>query len=188
MQRWKNSLFNITFALNCLLLFLLLFENRLSIPVWLQVAGRMHPLILHFPVVLVILYALTTLIFVFKKESKDNSYQNTTAVLLLLAALSSVVTALAGLFLLRVVSVPGEEINPGQQPCYPRVCRFYHPLIIKPLTPLPIRLLPFSHYGRIHIFFPISVLPYEQTQPLLPEKQQVAFFPASSVPVKWDGI
>ena len=70
MQRWKNSLFNITFALNCLLLFLLLFENRLSIPVWLQVAGRMHPLILHFPVVLVILYALITLIFAFKKNQQ----------------------------------------------------------------------------------------------------------------------
>lgn len=101
MQRWKNSLFNITFALNCLLLFLLLFENRLSIPLWLQVAGRMHPLILHFPVVLVILYAITTLLFAFKKVNKDNSYQNVTTVLLLLAALSSVVTALAGLFLSR---------------------------------------------------------------------------------------
>ena len=101
MHRWKNYLFNITFALNCLLLFLLLFENRLSIPVWLQVAGRMHPLILHFPVVLVILYAVTTLIFGFKKQTTGDSYKSTTDLLLLLAALSSVVTALAGLFLSR---------------------------------------------------------------------------------------
>lgn len=101
MHRWKNSLFNIAFALNCLLLFLLLFENKLSIPVWLQVAGRMHPLILHFPVTLVILYALAELLFAFKKNTKDDSYKNITKVLLLLAALSSVVTALAGLFLSR---------------------------------------------------------------------------------------
>ena len=101
MQRWKNSLFNITFALNCLLLFLVLFENKLSIPAWLQVAGRMHPLILHFPVVLISLYALTTLLFGFNKESKDDAYKNTTDLLLLLASLSAVVTAIAGLFLSR---------------------------------------------------------------------------------------
>jgi uncharacterized membrane protein len=101
MQRWKNSLFNTAFALNCLLLFLVLFENKLSIPAWLQVAGRMHPLILHFPVVLISLYALTTLLFGFKKESKDDSYKNTTDLLLLLAALSAVITAIAGLFLSR---------------------------------------------------------------------------------------
>ena len=112
MHRWKNSLFNIAFALNCLLLFLLLFENKLSIPVWLQVAGRMHPLILHFPVTLVILYALTVLVFAFKKDKTDDSYKNITRLLLLVAALSSVVTALAGLFLSR------EEGNePQEQQC-----------------------------------------------------------------------
>ena len=62
MQRWKNILFNVSFALNCLLLFLLLFENRLSVPAWLQVAGRMHPLILHFPLVLIVLYAVAVII------------------------------------------------------------------------------------------------------------------------------
>jgi len=110
MHRWKNSLFNVAFALNCLLLFLLLFENKLSIPVWLQVAGRMHPLMLHFPVVLVSIYALTTLIFGFKKENKDDSYKNTTDLLLLLAALSSVITALAGLFLSREEGYDAEAL------------------------------------------------------------------------------
>ena len=110
MHRWKNSLFNIAFALNCLLLFLLLFENKLSIPVWLQVAGRMHPLILHFPVTLVILYALTVLVFAFKKDKTDDSYKNITKLLLLVAALSSVVTALAGLFLSREEGYDAEAL------------------------------------------------------------------------------
>lgn len=110
MHRWKNSLFNIAFALNCLLLFLLLFENKLSIPVWLQVAGRMHPLILHFPVTLVILYALTVLVFAFKKDRADDSYKNITKLLLLVAALSSVVTALAGLFLSREEGYDAETL------------------------------------------------------------------------------
>ena len=111
MQRWKNSLFNISFALNCLLLFLLVFENRLSVPVWLQVVGRMHPLVLHFPVVLVILYALTMLIFVFKKEKADDSFKHVTDLLLLLAAFSSVFTALAGLFLSKEEGYDAEALQ-----------------------------------------------------------------------------
>jgi len=99
MQRWKNSLFNITFALNCLLLFLLLFETRISVPVWLQVVGRMHPLVLHFPIVLVILYALTMLVLLFTKNKSDDSVAQITDLLLLLAAFCSAGTALAGLFL-----------------------------------------------------------------------------------------
>ena len=99
MQRWKNSLFNITFALNCLLLFLLFFENRISIPVWLQVVGRTHPLVLHFPIVLVILYALTMLVLVFRKHKSDDTVAQITDLLLLLAAFCSAGTALAGLFL-----------------------------------------------------------------------------------------
>ena len=37
------------------LLFLFVFEGRLHIPSWLQVVGRMHPLLLHFPIVLLII-------------------------------------------------------------------------------------------------------------------------------------
>jgi len=56
MQRWKNIFYNVILSLNCLLLFLLIFEGRLSVPSWLQVFGRMHPLIVHFPIVLVLVY------------------------------------------------------------------------------------------------------------------------------------
>jgi uncharacterized membrane protein len=99
MQRRKNILFNASLFLNCLLLFLLLFENRLSIPLWLQVAGRMHPMVLHFPLVLVVLYAVAVLLFPSKKTVAVDTYQVIAGLLLLLAAFSSAVTALAGLFL-----------------------------------------------------------------------------------------
>ncbi|CAN5528130.1 chitobiase/beta-hexosaminidase C-terminal domain-containing protein [soil metagenome] len=102
MSRWKNALFNIAFTLNCLLVFMLLFEDKLSVPAWLQVVGRMHPLILHFPVVLVILYAFNALFFSFKKGMAYSQEQHDIADLLLLfAALTAVFTALAGLFLSR---------------------------------------------------------------------------------------
>lgn len=46
---------NALIAGNIFILFLLVFYQQLHIPAWLQVAGRMHPLLLHFPIVLIIL-------------------------------------------------------------------------------------------------------------------------------------
>ena len=88
MIRWKNLLFNITLAVNCLLCFLWLFENRLIIPPWLQVAGRMHPLILHFPIALMVVFILQRFIL----RYADNT-------LLLLTAFTASITAAMGLFL-----------------------------------------------------------------------------------------
>ncbi|HVS96762.1 MAG TPA: chitobiase/beta-hexosaminidase C-terminal domain-containing protein [Puia sp.] len=88
MIRWKNPLFNFTVAVNCLLCFLLLFDSRLVVPAWLQVAGRMHPLILHFPIALLVVFAFQRFVL----RHQDNT-------LLLLAALSAAITAVMGLFL-----------------------------------------------------------------------------------------
>lgn len=99
MQRWNNILFNITLSLNCLLLFLLVFESRLSVPTWLQVVGRTHPLVLHFPVVLLMMYALLVLFVLPKKLAPHESFEQIATLLLLFAALGSAITALAGLFL-----------------------------------------------------------------------------------------
>ena len=80
-------------------------------PVWLQVAGRMHPLILHFPLVLVILYAVDSVDLSFKKNKRTIRYTNTTDLLLLLAALQLVITALQGLFLSREEGYDAEALR-----------------------------------------------------------------------------
>ena len=98
MQRWKNSLFNITIALNCLLVFLLLFQSRLAIPAWLQVAGRMHPLLLHFPIVLLVIYAIAVIVLP-RQINSNEAYKNITGLLLLLTAFTAAATAVMGLFL-----------------------------------------------------------------------------------------
>ncbi|MFN8289391.1 MAG: chitobiase/beta-hexosaminidase C-terminal domain-containing protein [Chitinophagaceae bacterium] len=97
MRRTSTVTFNVCFGLNCLLLFLLLMEKRIRIPAWLQVGGRMHPLILHFPVVLLVLSVLWLLVI----ERKDNTgqYKKIGDGLLLFTALTTVLTALTGLFL-----------------------------------------------------------------------------------------
>src|SRR4051794_6931095 len=94
MIRWKNLLFNLSFALNCLLAFLSFFGNKLVVPTWLQVAGRMHPLLLHFPIVMIVLYVFWLLF------ARGNSHYHQVADdLLLLSSLAAVVTALCGVLL-----------------------------------------------------------------------------------------
>ncbi len=99
MQRWKNYLFNASLALNCLLVFLLCFESKLFIPAWLQVVGRMHPLILHFPLVLIVLYAVAMVVRPPYKIDSADTYSHSTELLLLFAATTAVITSLMGLFL-----------------------------------------------------------------------------------------
>jgi uncharacterized membrane protein len=106
----RNSLFNTSFALNCLLIFLLIFETRFEVPVWLQVAGRMHPAFLHFPLVLVLGYGVVAVVFAFKRDV-DPSYKNIASFLLLLAAFSAVLAALAGLILSKEEGYDAEALQ-----------------------------------------------------------------------------
>jgi uncharacterized membrane protein len=106
----KNIFYNISFAFNCLLVFLLVFENRIILPSWLQVAGRMHPMILHFPIVFVVLYVLWVLFFQ-KKISPAETAITIGEWLLLLAAFTSAATALMGLFLSREEGYDAEALR-----------------------------------------------------------------------------
>lgn len=95
-NRWTTISYNIVFALNCLLFFLTVFGSTLQLPSLLQVAGRMHPLVLHFPIVLLLL----AIVWETAIKAKDNPlYRSTGDALLLSAALSTVIAALMGLFL-----------------------------------------------------------------------------------------
>src|SRR5690348_5288441 len=75
------------------LLFILFFENRVQILAWLKVAGRMHPMFLHFPIVLLIVFFLT--LWLPLKEENEGWIK----MLGLFAALSAAVTAIMGLLL-----------------------------------------------------------------------------------------
>ncbi len=98
MRVTQKYIFNIVFGINILLLFLLVFENSLAIPVWLQVAGRMHPLLLHFPITLVLLFLFWHFIVV-KKMAGNEWLVNIDRWLLLFTAFTASITALMGLFL-----------------------------------------------------------------------------------------
>lgn len=94
----SNILFNISILLNSLLAFLLLAGSRFELPSWLQVAGRMHPLLLHFPIVLLLIYVVY--ILVAQNLTSDSGLLNKYAdAVLLWAAFTASLTALMGLFL-----------------------------------------------------------------------------------------
>jgi len=109
LNKIKNILFNASFAINCLLVFLLLFENRIQLPAWLQVAGRMHPMILHFPIALSILYVLYVL-FLQNKLSPPADAIQIGEWLLLLSAFTAATTAILGLFLSREEGYDAEAL------------------------------------------------------------------------------
>jgi hypothetical protein len=78
---------NILFALNILLLFFLIFNQRLEFPAWLQSVGRMHPLLLHLPIGAVVI-AMFALLF---KKDVDN--------VIALGAVTAALTAIMGIIL-----------------------------------------------------------------------------------------
>ena len=98
-------------ASNIFILFLLLFESKLVIPAWLQTIGRMHPLILHFPIVILLL-AMLLEFFRFKPEYAGNAfYRNFLQGLLLIGALFAAVTVIMGLFLSREEGYEGATLT-----------------------------------------------------------------------------
>lgn len=92
MQLVKKIGEGLLLACVCFLLFILFFEDRIHLPSWVQVVGRMHPMLLHFPIVLLLLYFLT--LWMPLKES--DTWVDAVG---LLAALSSLITAITGFLL-----------------------------------------------------------------------------------------
>ena len=96
MKNIERAVSNFVFFVTCLLAILLFFEDYVSIPVWLQPFGRMHPLLLHFPVVLIVLLVLLN---VFRKELDPKSFDKTHKFLLYLTAFTTTLSAVMGFFL-----------------------------------------------------------------------------------------
>lgn len=96
MQRTARVFINLIFFIQILLLFLLFFEERIELPGWLQVAGRLHPMVLHLPIgILILLFVFMMLRNTFRKRQ----FRKIMLICLLLASLSASVTALFGFFL-----------------------------------------------------------------------------------------
>ena len=98
-------------VLNLFTVFLLLFSEKLELPYWMQPAGRMHPMMLHFPITLLLLWAVMH--FFGEKEQKQpqKGFHHIKQLILLAGTLTAGITVVAGIFLSRESSYTSEEIS-----------------------------------------------------------------------------
>lgn len=96
MKRPIPLFLNILFFLHIFLAFLVVFESYLEVPYWLQPLGRMHPLLLHFPVAFI---ALLVLLNLFGKQLDTISFEKVNYALLMLTSLTTVLATIMGLLL-----------------------------------------------------------------------------------------
>jgi uncharacterized membrane protein/mono/diheme cytochrome c family protein len=101
---------NLLFAADIFILFLVLFESRLHIPYWLQPVGRMHPLLLHFPIVILLLAMGMEFLRFRSNYQLEVFYQSFTTSLLLVGTLSAAVTVVMGLILAKEPGYTGSAV------------------------------------------------------------------------------
>ena len=112
-RRWAGQ---VLFALTIFVLFLVAVESKIVVPVWLQPVGRMHPLLLHFPIVILLL-AMVMEVFRFNatrtadQNPVPDFYRGFLTNLLLVGALSAGVTVVMGLFLAKEDGYAGQVLQ-----------------------------------------------------------------------------
>src|SRR5688500_20335181 len=91
MNTLNRIVFNVVFCIQILLVFLLFVEDRVLLPAWLQVAGRLHPLVLHLPIGILIFLV----VIVFFQKRLDSSFATEIVHIgLLITSLSASIAAL----------------------------------------------------------------------------------------------
>ncbi len=81
---------------NVLLLFLLLFEQKVGLPIWFSPIGRLHPLLLHLPIGFAV---FTVIIYIFKRDIEASTFKIIIKLLFTITALSTAIVAILGFFL-----------------------------------------------------------------------------------------
>ena len=98
MKLFQRILSNLSFVIIVMLLFLLFFQNKVTLPPALQAIGRMHPLLLHLPIGLLI---ISFIIWLGRKNIEAVSFQKIFILVLNVTAFTATLSALMGFFLSR---------------------------------------------------------------------------------------
>jgi uncharacterized membrane protein len=96
MQRLIDISKSLTLFFLFLTTFLFAFADRIILPVWLQVAGKLHPLILHLPIGIIV---LTGLLVLLRSQFESEQFKKLITYSLLITALTAAVTVFFGLLL-----------------------------------------------------------------------------------------
>jgi hypothetical protein len=96
MELFRKIITHVVLAVQILLVIVLLFEDAVEAPLWLQSFGRLHPLLLHFPIGILLL----TVILVFVRKYFDGiAFDDLVGFLLHLNALTASLSAFMGILL-----------------------------------------------------------------------------------------
>jgi uncharacterized membrane protein len=98
MKLFQRILSSLSFFIIVMLLFLLFFQNKVSLPPSMQAVGRMHPLLLHLPIGLLV---ISFILWIGKKNIEATSFQKIFILVLQVTAFTASLTALMGFFLSR---------------------------------------------------------------------------------------
>ena len=98
MKLFQRILSNLSFSIIVMLLFLLFFQNKVSLPPSLQAVGRMHPLLLHLPIGLLV---ISFILWLGRKSIDPGAFQKIFVLVLQVTAFTAALTALMGFFLSR---------------------------------------------------------------------------------------
>src|SRR5258705_7489869 len=98
MKLFQRILSSLSFFIIVMLLFLLFFQNKVSLPPSLQAVGRMHPLLLHLPIGLLV---ISFILWIGKKNIEPASFQKMIIHVLQVTAFTASLTDLMGFFLSR---------------------------------------------------------------------------------------
>lgn len=96
MQVYKSWISNILVGTNFLLLYLAFSADKVVLPAFLSWTGRFHPLLLHLPLGIT---SLSIFLWLIKKHFLADSFNEIYDLTLSVSAVTSVFTALVGLFL-----------------------------------------------------------------------------------------
>jgi uncharacterized membrane protein len=110
MKLLKEASIQLIIALNVFILFIWLTESRIALPPILMAAGRAHPLVLHFPIVLLVLAALVAYI-PNKLDIQADALRKIKTLFLFGAALTAGLTAVFGLFLSKEEGYSGQILE-----------------------------------------------------------------------------
>ena len=96
MERLKKIIGDAVFVIQILIVFILIFESRIAAPPLVQAIGRMHPLLLHLPIGLLL---VTVILLYTRKYFEGRSLDDLLGLLLYSTALTASLTTLMGLIL-----------------------------------------------------------------------------------------
>src|SRR5687768_1459750 len=96
MERLKKFIGDAVFVIQILIVFILIFESRIAAPPLVQALGRMHPLLLHLPIGLLL---VTVILLYTRKYFEGRSVDDLLGLLLYFTALTASLTTLMGLIL-----------------------------------------------------------------------------------------